>query len=212
MFTGIMENGKAARKERIWNDYKNQESFREGMQAVVGSQPVFNALNFQVRGGDGQSKPQSRNKKFVPKNIVTVQYLVWAYAVPYQKSMRWKRDDFISKKKGTYHKGKSVVTDSEYARQIYTAQRMFVTSAIDIWKAKQIKTYGEINLKDKREYCATKKREFNQSPENQKAPFEKLARDHQVKQALKLYKRRKEGIACDLTAALRTPPTIGAAM
>ena len=180
-----MEKGKVARKERIWSDYKNQESFREGMQAVVGSEPVFDARNFQVRGADGQFKPQqSWNKKFVPKNIVTVQYLVWAYAVPYQTFMRWKRDGFSSKKKDTYHKGKSVVTDSEYARQIYTAQRMYVSSAMDIWKAKQLKTYGEIKLKDKREYCASKKLEFNKLPDDQKVPFEKLARDHQVKQAL----------------------------
>ncbi len=53
MLLGVIDKGKAARKERIRNDYKNQESFREGMQAVVGSQPVFDARSFQVRGGDG---------------------------------------------------------------------------------------------------------------------------------------------------------------
>jgi hypothetical protein len=104
-FIGIMYKSKKAIKERIWNDYKNQESYRERMQAVVGSQPVFDARNCQVRGKDGQFKPQSR--KFVPKNTITVNYLVWSYAVPYQTFMRWKREGFASNQKDTYHKGKS---------------------------------------------------------------------------------------------------------
>jgi hypothetical protein len=216
-FIGIMDKSKAACKERIWDDYRNQESFREGMQAVVGNQPVFDARTFPDRGKDGQFKPQSKNKKFVPKNIVTAHYLVWAYAVPYQRFLRWKREGFASQKKYTYHKGKSV-TNSEYARQIHTAKRMYVTSAMDVWKAKQMKTYGEIKLKAKQEYCAKTKQAFHNLTEDEKVPFEKLARDHQVKQALmaeciaESLQKKKEGIACALTKALQTPPTIGAVM
>jgi hypothetical protein len=118
----------------------------------------------------------------------------------------------IAEEKDTYHKGKSVVTDSEYARQIYTAKRMYVTSAMDVWKAKQLKNYGEIRLKAKQEYCVKKKQVFHNLTGDEKAPFEKLARDHQVKQALmaeSLYKKKnKEGIACALTEALQTPPAV----
>ena len=61
---------------------------------------------------------------------------------------------------------------------------MFVTSAMDIWKAKQLKTYGEINATAKKDFCASKKLKFQKLSNDEKAPFEKLARDHQVKQAL----------------------------
>jgi hypothetical protein len=37
---------------------------------------------------------------------------------------------------------------------------MFVMSAMNVWKEKQRKTYGKIDLEVKREYCKKKKEEW----------------------------------------------------
>jgi hypothetical protein len=71
-----MDASKESRKQRIYNDFKNQEAFLEGMQAVAGDQPVYNPRMFDERTKNGKFKAQSKNKVFVPKNILTIQYLI----------------------------------------------------------------------------------------------------------------------------------------
>ncbi len=41
-----MDASKESRKQRIYNDFKNQEAFLEGMHAVAGDQPVYNPRMF----------------------------------------------------------------------------------------------------------------------------------------------------------------------
>ncbi len=81
-------------------------------------------------------------------------------------------------------KGKYVLTDSDLSKQIYTGRRMYVMSAMNLWKEKQRKTYGKIDLNVKREYCAKTKEEWKVMTAEEKEPFEKIARDKNVRQAL----------------------------
>ncbi len=157
---GIMDAGKDCRKQRVYQDFKNQEAFREGMQAVCGEQPAFDPRLFDDRDKNDKFKPQSKNKVFVPKTILTIQYLIWAYDVSYPTFKRLHKEGFVVKKYVPPHAGKCVLTDGDYAKQIYTGRRMYVTSAMDTWKEKQRKTYGKIELSVKREYCAKKKLEW----------------------------------------------------
>ena len=154
------------------------------MQAVAGDQPVYNPRMFDERTKNGKFKPQSKNKVFVPKNILTIQYLIWAYDVPYPTFKRWRQEGFVTKKYVPATKGKCVLTDPDLSAQIYTGRRMYVMSAMDIWKAKQLKTYGKIDLTVKREYCSKKKEEWTVMTAEAKEPFEKIARDKNVRQAL----------------------------
>jgi hypothetical protein len=179
-----MEDSKSSRKQRVWMDFKNQEAYREGMRDVVGDQPVFDPRLFDERSKDGKFKKQSKNKNFIPKNILTIQYLIYAYDVSYPTFKRWRSEGFMDTKYVPAHTGKSVMTDPEYAKQIYTARRMYVTSAMDVWKEKQLKTYGKIDAKARREHCAKKKEDWNALSVDEKEPFEKIARDKHVRQAL----------------------------
>ncbi len=179
-----MDGSKDSRKQRVYNDFKNQEAFREGMQSVCGEEPVFNLRLFDDRGKDGKFKPQSKNKVFVPQNILTIQFLIWAYDVSYPTFKRWRQEGFVTKKYVPAHAGKCVITDGDYAKQIYNCRRMYVTSAMDNWKDKQRKTNGITDLKVKRECCAKKKDEWQAMTAEEKAPFEKIARDKNVRQAL----------------------------
>ena len=176
-----MDANKNSQKQRVWMDFKNQEAYREGMRDVVGDQPVFDPRLFDERSKDGKFKKQSKNKNFVPKNILTIQYLIYAYDVSYPTFKRWRSEGFMDTKYVPAHTGKSVMTDPEYAKQIYTARRMYVTSAMDTWKEKQLKTYGKIDAKARREHCAKKKEDWNKLSVEEKEPFEKIARDKHVR-------------------------------
>ncbi len=61
---------------------------------------------------------------------------------------------------------------------------MYVTSAMEIWKKKQQATYGEICQQRKKDHTARLKKEYDTFPAERKEPYEKIARDHQVRQAL----------------------------
>ena len=60
---------------------------------------------------------------------------------------------------------------------------MYVTSAMDTWKEKQLKTYGKIDPTARQEHCAKKKGDWNAMSAEEKEPFEKIARDKHVRQA-----------------------------
>jgi hypothetical protein len=53
---------------------------------------------------------------------------------------------------------------------------MYVTSAMDTWKAKQLKTYRKIDPNTRRKYCAKQKEEWNAMTAEAKEPFEKISR------------------------------------
>jgi hypothetical protein len=108
----------------------------------------------------------------------------------------------VTKKYVPATKGKCVLTDAEYAKQIYTGRRMFVMSAMDVWKEKQNKTYGKIDLDVKRKYCEEKKNEWKVMTAEEKEPFDKIARDKNVRQALmaecvtEAFRKQKAAIVC----------------
>jgi hypothetical protein len=95
---GILDGSTDSRKQRVWHDFKNQEAYREGMQAVAGDQPVFDPRLFDDRAKDGKFRKQSKNKVFVPKNILTTQYLIWAYDVSYPTFKRRRSEEFLARK------------------------------------------------------------------------------------------------------------------
>jgi hypothetical protein len=83
------------------------------------------------------------------------------------------------------HTGKSVFNDADCAKQIYTARRMYVTSAMDTWNDKQLKiSYGKIDPKASREHCAKKEKDWNALSAEEKEPFENIVRDKHVRQAV----------------------------
>jgi hypothetical protein len=132
---GILDRSKAGRKARIRNDFKNQQAYRENIQAVVGNQPVFDARIFDEREKDGKFKPQSKNKNLCRKT--SSQCISWSGLMSYHIKHLCGGSEKDLRLTSTLHTTKgSVVSDADYASQIYTTRRMSVTSAMDVWKKK----------------------------------------------------------------------------
>jgi hypothetical protein len=121
---GMLSDTPEALKELVGHDYKNQLSFIEGMRAVVGQEREGWKIHQHLKG------------KF-PKNVTTVQFLIWAYGVSYATFKRWKGEEFKWTKKVAAHAGKSLLTDSAFAQKIYTPKRMFITAKMAEWYESQ---------------------------------------------------------------------------
>jgi hypothetical protein len=65
-----------------------------------------------------------------------VTYLFFAFGVPYATFKRWKADAFATKKYVSAHKGKTVVTDKEWAAQIFNPLKMYVRHEMEVWLEK----------------------------------------------------------------------------
>jgi hypothetical protein len=68
-----------------------------------------------------------------PKNALTVTYLCFAFDVPYATFKLWKIDAGVTSKVVPVNKGKSVLTDKNWASKIYNVRRMFIMHAMAVW-------------------------------------------------------------------------------
>jgi hypothetical protein len=118
----------------------------------------------------------------VPKNVTTVQYLIWAYGVSYATFKRWKTQEFKWTKNVAAHAGKSVLTDSAFAQTIYTPQRMFVNAKMAEWYESQRVQSRRVDPQAKRNHRACLKTAWTRLTAEEKVPYEKMSRDHHAKQ------------------------------
>ena len=118
----------------------------------------------------------------MPKNVTTVQFLIWAYGVSYATFKRWKNEDFKWTKKVAQHAGKSVLTDLAFAKTIYTPKRMFINAKMAEWYESQRVQSRRVDPQAKRNKRACLKTAWTRLPYAEKASYEKLSRDHHAKQ------------------------------
>jgi hypothetical protein len=181
---GMLADTPEALKERVGHDYNNQLSFIEGMRAVVGHDPAFNPRFVDKRGKDGKFTEHSSAKVTVPKNVTTVQFLVWAYGVSYSTFKRWKVEEFKWTKNVAAHAGKSVLTDVAFAQTIYTPQRIFITSKMAEWYESQRVQSRRVDPQAKRNHRACLKIAWTRLSAEEKVPYDKMSRDHHARQPL----------------------------
>ena len=97
---------KQCKKEKFWADYKAQQLYIDAMREAK-EDPEFDPRRTHlVIGKDGQYKKLSQSVKVVPKNPLTVQYLCFAYDIPYPTFKRWKADAFQTAEKKCLIKAK----------------------------------------------------------------------------------------------------------
>jgi hypothetical protein len=128
---GLSDGSKQSRKELCWSYYKSQLLYIEALQEAREDSEYDPRRNDHKTGKDGRFISKKGTDK--PKNPLTVTYLCFAFDVPYATFKRWKCDAFVSKKYEPAHKGKSVLTDTTWASQVFNAQHMFVKHSMAVW-------------------------------------------------------------------------------
>jgi hypothetical protein len=130
------------------------------MRAVVGHDPDFNPRRTDQHDKQGKFKKHSNNKIDAPKNITTVQFLIWAHGISYATFKRWKVEDFKWTKYVPEHAGKSVLLDSAFAKTIYTPQRMFLNVKMAEWYEAQRTHSHRVDADAKRQHRSVLKKEW----------------------------------------------------
>jgi hypothetical protein len=119
-------------KEMCWQYFKSQQLYIEAMQEVK-NDPEFDPRRSDHTTGKYGRFVKKKNATSTPKNPMTIQYLCYAFDVPYATFKRCKADAFVTKKYVPPHKGKSVVTDTKWASQVFTERRMYVLHGMESW-------------------------------------------------------------------------------
>ena len=133
---GVLDDKKASKKEKFWGDYKAQLLYIDAMREAK-EDPEFDPRRTHlVVGKDGRYEKISQSAVVVPKNPLTVQYLCYAYDVPYPTFKRWKADAFLTKPHHQPHKGKTVLTSPQLAAQVFNVRRMYCDHQMAVWLQK----------------------------------------------------------------------------
>ena len=171
---------KQCKKEKCWADYKAQQLYIDAMREAK-EDPEFDPRRTHlVIGKDGQYKKLSQSVKVVPKNPLTVQYLCFAYDIPYPTFKRWKADAFQTAEKHVPHKGKTVLTSLTLATQVFNPRRMYVDHHMAQWLIKNPhRKYDPVAKKQQKQFYRKK---WDDVPATEKEPYEKASRDHLGKQ------------------------------
>ncbi len=127
----ILEDTKAAKNVRFWQDYQAQSLFIQGMQAALGDE-FDPRVSKQGRRDNGDF---AGNKNGVPQNVLTVKYILHAYDVSYTSYKRMNAaNKFEAKEKKAHkHKGKSIFEDKEFAAKFYTPYRLYLKKQWAEW-------------------------------------------------------------------------------
>ncbi len=65
-----------------------------------------------------------------------MQYLCYAYDIPYPTFKRWKADAFQTAEKNQPHKGKTIFTSMKLATQVFNPRRMYCDHHMAVWLQK----------------------------------------------------------------------------
>jgi hypothetical protein len=132
---GIVDGTKQSRKEHCWTYYKSQMLYIEAMQEAK-DDPKFDPRRQDHKTGKDGKFVKVKKGTVKPKSPLTIQYLCFAFDVPWSTFKRWKKEAFVDKVYVPAHKGKSVITDKPWAAQVFNARRMFITHSMTVWLAK----------------------------------------------------------------------------
>jgi hypothetical protein len=178
----IVDGSKQSRKEFCWQYYKSQMLYIEAMQEAKNDSEYDPRIrNDHITGKDGRFT-KKRNATTKPKNPLTVQYLCYAFEIPYATFKRWKKDAFVTKKYVPETKGNSVLTDKKLASQVFNPRKIYVTNTMAVWLNKHPAKKNDGSAK-KLQRESFKLRWFNLT-EEERIPYEKQARDYLAKQEL----------------------------
>jgi hypothetical protein len=126
----MVEDTKAAKNKKFWDDYQAQQIFIQGMQAALGDE-FDPTISKQGRDETGNFAP---NKNGVPQNFLTVKYLIHAYDISYTTFKRMKASSGVHVEKHVHkNKGKTVFEDKEFAAGFYFPYRMYLKQKWAEW-------------------------------------------------------------------------------
>jgi hypothetical protein len=177
--SGHLDGTKNALHAKVWADYNAQKLYIRAQQDILGED--FNPLH-TIPGRDVEGKFAFGKTVDVPKNHLSLAYLLHAYDIDATTFKRLRqRDGAPLKKQVAHNKGKSVVVNQEYAESIYTPCYFFVKSQMRKWLENNQQATKQRKA-DRRKLLRKKWATEKEKDVNFGAGYDKKACDHQVRQ------------------------------
>jgi hypothetical protein len=123
MASGTLDGSKEALYSRVWADYNAQLIHVRAQRDILGED--YDPLHI-MPGRDGEGKFTFTKNLDVPKNYLTLAYLLYAYSMDQSTFKRLRQRGGVSLTKQVPHnKGLSIVTDQKYASTVFTPRHFF---------------------------------------------------------------------------------------
>jgi hypothetical protein len=128
---GELDGTKESLNTRLWSDYNAQLVHMRAMRDILGED--YDPLHV-LAGRNNEGKFIVNKNVDVPKNHLSLTYLLHAYGVSQSTFKRLRqRGGETAPVQVPHNKGKSVVTDKDYASTVYTPRYFFVNSQMKKW-------------------------------------------------------------------------------
>ena len=173
--SGELKDDKESIHSRVWADYNAQLIHVRAQQDILGSD--YNPL-MVISGRDADGKFSFCKNVDVPKNYLSLEYLLYAYDVTQSTFKRLRaRGGEALKKQVPHNKGQSVLLNETFASYLYTPCYFYVDYNMKKWKK------DNIQASDTRKGTQRKLFRRQWATEKEKDPefgavFEKKSRDH----------------------------------
>ena len=173
--SGKLVDTKQAIHAKVWADYNAQLIHVRAQQDILGQD--YNPLR-TIPGRDEDGKFSFNKNVDVPKNYLSLEFLLYAYDVSQStfKRLRQRGGEALSKQV-PHNKGKSVLLDADLATCIYNARYFYVTHQMKLWKKN--------NVQASRTRVITQRKTFRRLWDSEKEKdakfgeaYEKKSRDH----------------------------------
>jgi len=173
--SGKLVDTKEAIYAKVWADYNAQLIHVRAQQDILGDD--YNPLR-TIPGRDEDGKFTFNKNVDVPKNYLSLEYLLYAFDVSQSTFKRLrKRGGESLEKQVPHNKGKCVLLDADLAACIYNARYFYVSQQMKMWKKK--------NLQASKSRRITQRKTFRKMWDSEKkkdaqfgAAYEKKERDH----------------------------------
>ena len=188
--SGTLDGSKEALYSRVWADYNAQLIHVRAQKDILGED--YDPLHI-LPGRDGEGKFTFTKNVDVPKNYLTLAYLLHAYGMDQSTFKRLRqRGGAVLTKQVPHNKGLSIVTDQQYASTVFTPRHFFVQSQMAKWCPKNPEA-SQKRKKARREWL---RKQWDIGKANDPkfgAAYDKKSRDHN---------ERHKGAKCDLIEML----------
>ncbi len=132
--SGKLDGTKECLYSRVWGDYNAQLVHVRAQKEILGDE--YDPLHI-LPGRDVEGKFTFTNNVDVPKNHLTLAYLLYAYGMDQStfKRLRLRGGEALTKQV-PHNKGLSIVTDQKFASTLFTPRYYFVQSQMTKWTMK----------------------------------------------------------------------------
>jgi hypothetical protein len=158
---GVLDGTKEKLHARIWADYTAQQIYIQAQKDILGE--TWDPLHmYDNRGSDG--KFATVKKIDVPKNFLSITYLLYAYDFVETTFKRMKRRNGAELTKQTpVNKGASVFLCPNFAKKFFSARRFYVNAKFNEWNEEGRETGMERTKDEKTAMRLQLRNEWNEA-------------------------------------------------